>query len=370
MNGQWIGQYTGSDSGSIIVNLDDMGDHYEGIAFLTSTDKKLPAVAVGLKTENKTKIFKLKTPMILPIDPRTGLMTVWDNVKQLYPNITFSKEAEVSGDWNEQRLVLSWSTDQGVTGSATIPRSKAGKKSEQKSRVFDWNRYKKHVSGLESRRYLFRGQEKPWRLRTKFHRSGRAELSRFLNQDIQTLHKHLSARTKHIFNLLIPDELGAFFNLVQHHGYPTPLLDWTYSPYVAVFFAFWRISNLNALKGTTDQNVRIFVFDQKQWRQDFNQPLVLNAISPYFSIMEPLAIDNERMILQQAVSSVTNIDDIENYIKSKESPKKKYLYIIDLPVGERKKVIRELDCMGITAGSLFPGLDGACEELKERFFEV
>jgi len=25
--------------------------------------------------------------------------------------------------------------------------------------------------------------------------------------------------------------------------------------------------------------------------------------------------------------------------------------------------------MGITAGSLFPGLDGACEELRERFFE-
>lgn len=43
---------------------------------------------------------------------------------------------------------------------------------------------------------------------------------------------------------------------------------------------------------------------------------------------------------------------------------------VDLPVGERKKVIRELGYMGITAGSLFPGLDGACEELKERNFEI
>jgi hypothetical protein len=37
-------------------------------------------------------------------------------------------------------------------------------------------------------------------------------------------------------------------------------------------------------------------------------------------------------------------------------------------VRERKRVVRELGYMGITASSLFPGLDGACEELKERNF--
>jgi hypothetical protein len=370
MKGQWMGQYNGSDSGSVIVNLDDMGDHYEGVAFLTSANNKLPAAAAVLKTKTKAKKFKLKTSIIFPIDPRTGVVTAWDQIKQFYPNITFSKEAEVSGGWDRKKLTLKWVTDQKISGSAKIPKSMADEQSELKPLIFDWNHYKKHVSRLEERKYLFRGQEKPWRLRTKFHRSGRAELARFLSQDIQTLHKHLSARTKHIFNLLIPDENGAFFNLVQHHGYPTPLLDWTYSPYVAAFFAYWRISNSDAAKATTEQKVRIFVFDQKQWRQDFNQPLLLNAVFPYFSIMEPLAIDNERMIPQQAASSVTNIDDIETYIKTKESAEKKYLYAIDLPLRERKKVINELSCMGITAGSLFPGLDGACEELKERFFEV
>ena len=370
MNGQWMGQYTGSSPGSIIVNLDDMGDHYEGSAFLINTDKQLPGVVAVLKTNDKTRNFKFKTSIIFAIDPRTNLINTWDNVKQLYPGVIFSKEAEVSGDWDEKRLVLSWSTNQGITGSATLPKSKAGKPSEQKPLIHGWDHYKKHVSSLESRRYLFRGQNAPWRLRTNFHRSGRAELGRFLTQDIQTLHKHLSARTKHIFNLAIADENGAFFNLVQHHGYPTPLLDWTYSPYVAAFFAFWHISNSDAAKAKVGQKVRIFVFDQKRWREDFNQPLLLNAVSPYFSIIEPLAIDNERMIPQQAASSVTNIDDIESYIKSKESTEKKYLYVIDLSVKERKKVIRELSCMGITAGALFPGLDGACEELKERFFEV
>jgi hypothetical protein len=32
-------------------------------------------------------------------------------------------------------------------------------------------------------------------------------------------------------------------------------------------------------------------------------------------------------------------------------------------------MMRELSTMGVTAGSLFPGPDGACDELKERFFK-
>jgi hypothetical protein len=34
-----------------------------------------------------------------------------------------------------------------------------------------------------------------------------------------------------------------------------------------------------------------------------------------------------------------------------------------------KKVLRELALMGINAGSLFPGLDRACNQFKERFFD-
>ena len=115
--------------------------------------------------------------------------------------------------------------------------------------------------------------------------------------------------------------------------------------------------------------MRILVFDQARWKLDWNQLFVLAPASPHFSVAEFIAIENERMIPQQAVSTVTNIDDIEPYIKSKESEEKTYLWAIDLPVSERKKVVNELGYMGITAGSLFPGLDGACEELKERNFE-
>jgi FRG domain len=372
MRGQWKGRYNGSIGGLIIVDIDELSSHYQGVAYLINeTNKTLPSTAAWFRTKNKDKNFQFRTDLILPIDPVSGIPTSPDKIKDHYSeNVVVPKYADVVGSREIDSLKLSWVTDIGTKGSCTLPQSMADKPSELVAQNKEWGAYKEYVASLEGKRYLFRGQNRPWRLRTSFHRANRADLTRFLNEDIQMLHKHLSARTKHVFNLEIPNENGAFFNLVQHHGYPTPLLDWTYSPYVAAFFAYRGISNDKAAEAVPADMVRIHVFDQAQWKADWSQLHMLATAGPHLSIGEFLAIENERMIPQQAASTVTNVDDIESYIKSKESNGKKYLWAIDLPIRDRKQVVRELGYMGITAGSLFPGLDGACEELRERNFEI
>lgn len=113
------------------------------------------------------------------------------------------------------------------------------------------------------------------------------------------------------------------------------------------------------------------MFDQHEWRVDWQQILLLLFPGPHLSVGEFMAIENERMIPQQAATTVTSLDDVESYIKEKEEIKKKtYLSAVDLPVTARREVVTELRHMGITAGSLFPGLDGMCEELTGRHFEL
>jgi hypothetical protein len=132
--------------------------------------------------------------------------------------------------------------------------------------VTNWNDFKTFVNQLEPDRYIFRGQENSaWRLRTSFHRAYRANLERFLGEDIPRLRKHLSARISHVSDLGKPDEHGAFVSLVQHHGYPTPLLDWTRSAFVGAYFAYRKIRNSVAIEEGSQQKVRIFVFDSEQW---------------------------------------------------------------------------------------------------------
>jgi len=177
------------------------------------------------------------------------------------------------------------------------------------------------------------------------------------------VHRHLSGTTQYKYDVRDPLQNAAFYNLIQHHGFPTPLLDWTYSPFVAAHFAF-----TDSPPDAGGESVRIYVFDRQAWCATFRQIQNTNVRLPHFSILEALALDNARMIPQQALSSFTNVDDVETYVLACEKPGLSFLRAVDLPRSERPAIIRELRLMGITPGSLFPGLDGACAELRERFF--
>ena len=361
--------FTGSNSGKIIVNIDDLGDRYQGSAYLHPDDGSLPSSAALFTTANKENPFRVRTDALSPLDVRTGAaFETRDKFQEQYPGLTAAGYVDIEGEWTPEALAVSWKNDLGVEGKSTLPKTSAASPSELVPRLNDWREYREYVSTLQRRRFLFRGQNKPWRLRSSYHRTGRAHLPRFLAEDVQILHRHLSAKTRHVFNLSIPDENGSFFNLIQHHGYPTPLLDWTYSPYVAAFFAFRGISNAEAEAADPADRVRILMLDAVEWKL---MPQVLTVVNAWhhFSIGEFIAIENERMIPQQAVSSVTNIDDIESYIRALEKGgNKQYLWAIDLPKRARREVVQDLAYMGITAGSMFPGLDGACEEIAERSF--
>lgn len=368
LNGQWLGRFEGTDPGHIIVNIDALESSYEGVAFLINDDPSLPVTNAAFTVPGKNHNFELRTNYLLAHDPKTMAPVPLNELQQRFGK--FSQYADVKGTLDGDTFKLTWKTGIGGAGSCSLPRSRAGAQSALPAQEMNWSEYKTFVADMRSERQIFRGQCNCSRLRTSYHRLGRAEMGRFVNVDMPMLYRRLSARLQHVFNIQNPDENGSFLSLAQHHGYPTPLLDWTYSPYVAAFFAYRRVSNRQADSADKDTKVRIFIFDKEKWNRTFEGCMLLNFPKLHITVAEFAAIVNERSIPQQALTMVTNIDDIEAYIKRREADcGETFLRAVDLPLSERRNVVRELNYMGITAGSMFPGLDGACEALKETNFD-
>jgi hypothetical protein len=368
MKGQWIGEYSGDVEGTLILNIDEVSEQYRGVAYIRPNDDNIPSSVAYFKTKDRNASQVLKAE-IYPFDPMTGYQSTWDQVKKHYSgNITHSSESEITINFIEskRKLTISAISKIGTKLKTELIQPEEKNQSKIDGLKLTWTEFKDHVSGMSKSQFIFRGQKEPWRLRTSFHRRGRFRISEFTNVDVKTLHKRLSAITSHFFDLIVPDQNGSFLNLLQHHGYPTPLLDWSYSPYVSAFFAFrdWPIR----YDGNGD--VRIYIFNNKKWKANFRQVENLDPPFPHLSIMEFIAIDNPRLVPQQAITTVTNLDDIEAYVlKQEQIADMKFLYAIDIPASCREEAMSDLRFMGITAGSMFPGVDGVCEEIREGNFD-
>jgi hypothetical protein len=371
LGGQWIGPYTGSNAGRFVIELDEAGDHYEGTAVAWDEKPGNLHALIRFGTSSKGNVHHIENIPVTIINGNGDavsaefLKSVKDSSGIIYP-ATVTVDIELSG----KNLSIKWESSIGTHGSgiAAVPKTRDGEKSNLGARRLNtWDGFKKAVNRLEAKRYIFRGQENSeWRLRSSFYRSGRANLEKYLLRDVADLQKVFSIVSPHTFNLNDPLQYGAFLNLAQHHGYPTPLLDWTWSPYIAAFFAFHKISKQSSAHNRN--KIRIFKFDLLTWNR-LSRAKHLFPIWPNITILDALAFGNPRAIPQQSISTTSNVDDIEAYIQEMERKENiKYLEALDLPASERNHVMRELALMGITAGSLFPGLDGACEGLRERNF--
>lgn len=155
-----------------------------------------------------------------------------------------------------------------------------------------------------------------------------------------------------------------FMIYLRHHGFPSPLLDWTRSPYVAALFAF---QNARRAEG----NVAIFIF--REYVSGGKGGLVS---APTIVGCGPYVAAHRRHHIQQCEYTFCKKQDGETWsycnhedaiVEGSQEQDMLVKYLI--PVGERDKVLAKLDLMNVNAYSLFGNEESLMDTLAYREIE-
>ena len=371
MHGQWLGKIDeGGITGSIRVELEDSGESFFGHAYLFYTEElQLPGLRFALRVP-KEPPHEIETETWY-LYPGGGVMTADDRTRadkhmaeRFDGKVPPSLSAQFALEGEQLRII--WRAPDGENGSELLTRSDTDGPSELVGRadLKNWDEFREWAVDQQLRRYIFRGQTSPAKLASSFHRTWRKDLATWITNDVRALFGAVAERVSYPLQLGQLDHNAAIWSILQHHGYPTPLLDWTFSPFVAAYFALHNANN------DPKASPRIFIFDQVAWSDRYGQhAFIVDAAPPQLVLLESLAIGNPRSGPQQALSTVTNIADVEAFIRAREeSDEQTYLTVCDLPADDRPRIMRELELMGITCGSLFPGMEGVCRDMRDRLF--
>jgi len=180
------------------------------------------------------------------------------------------------------------------------------------------------------------------------------------------------------------DSLWNWLALGQHHGLPTRLLDWTYSPYVALHFvtsalrhydrdgAVWcvdfvqvhRLAPTELRRALEREGANVFTTEMLDRVARDLAAFEDVGSEPFVVFVEPPSFD-ERIVNQYALFSLMSRPDgsLDEWVAAHGDLARR----IVIPTELKWEVRDKLDQANVTERVLFPGLDGLSSWLSRHY---
>lgn len=226
--------------------------------------------------------------------------------------------------------------------------------------------------------WAFRGlSNSTWDLQTSLARLG--------HEDSTAIERHLLRNfRKYAHRGAVPaDSVWNWLALAQHHGLPTRLLDWTFSPYVALHFAtqlphqaedavVWCVNMVEAKaflpkplkKILKNEGAHVFTAELLSRAAHTLSELDGLAVDPFVLFFEPPSLD-DRIVNQYAMFSMTSDPNLLLSAWLRAHPK--LFRRIIIPAALKWEVRDKLDQCNISERVLETGLDGLSHWLRRHY---
>ena len=189
------------------------------------------------------------------------------------------------------------------------------------------------------------------------------------------VHEFLFKARSRVNNYPTNDDRTGWLSLMQHHGLPTRLLDWSKSPLVALYFA--TENGQRHIKNNSN-DACIWMLCPGELNKYFNhEELIypLNSVKPSELINQAFYLDDNDNKGILAASSVetdgrTLMQQSAFTIHSEHAPLEemfktdKWLIKLEIPHNKIFEIALELEINGFTLSNIYPDLDNLAKEIK------